>query len=94
MKAKVYPVTKRDVSKLNDASLEELAAFRHTEAFKILARLAEDAKVARAMDALQSDNPSEQFIYRGLNLGVDFIMDAAHRAAEILKEKDENAKAS
>ena len=87
MKIKQMPVEKIDVQKLSGDELVVLKKFAKTDAFKTLQKLAEESKTRRAFSALQAEDIKDLSMLGGINVGVDFIMDAVQRAKEELKNR-------
>jgi hypothetical protein len=87
MKIKTMSVEKIDVQKLSGDQLTVLKQFEKSDAFKILEELAEESKTRRAFAALQAEDIKDLSMLGGINVGVDFIVDAVQRAKEELKSR-------
>jgi len=87
MKTKVIPIEKVDVAKLTGDELDALKAFGKTKAYAILKDLADETKTRRAHQALEVTDLNDLRILNGVNIGVDFIIDAVERAKEELKSR-------
>jgi hypothetical protein len=87
MKIKTMSVEKIDVQKLSGDQLTVLKQFEKSDVFKILEELAEESKTRRAFAALQAEDIKDLSMLGGINVGVDFIVDAVQRAKEELKSR-------
>ena len=87
------PVAKRAIQELTGDQLTDLVKFGKTKNFSILRELAEKEKYQRYQSEFLVANSVEQINFlRGINVGIDFIMDSVERAKEELKsrgDKDE-----
>lgn len=88
MKYKTMPVAKKAIQELSGDELTELVEFGKSEAFKIFVRLSELEKYKRYQDDFLSVNSMEQINFlKGLNVGIDFIIDSVNRAKEELRNR-------
>lgn len=82
------PVLKTAIQELSGEELEKLIIFGKTEAYSILLRLADKEKYKRyERDFLSAQSMDEISMLRGVNIGIDFIMDSVSRAKEELKAR-------
>jgi len=82
------PVAKSAIQELSGDQLEVLAEFSKSEEFEILKDLADKEKYKRyQMEFLTVSDMQEVSFLRGLNVGIDFILDSANRAKEELKAR-------
>jgi len=88
MRKKQMPVAKSAIQELSGDQLEVLAEFSKSEEFEILKELADKEKYKRyQMEFLTVSDMEEVSFLRGLNVGIDFILDSANRAKEELKAR-------
>ena len=88
MRKKQMPVAKSAIQELSGDQLEVLAEFSKSEEFEILKDLADKEKYKRyQMEFLTVSDMQEVSFLRGLNVGIDFILDSANRAKEELKAR-------
>jgi hypothetical protein len=87
MKYKTVPIQKTDVKNLSGDELEVLRDFGKAEAFVVLQKLATESKTRRAFQALESRDVDVIASLEGMNIGVDFVLDAVERAKEELKDR-------
>jgi len=82
------PVAKSAIQELSGDQLEVLVEFSKSEEFEILKELADKEKYKRyQMEFLTVSDMEEVSFLRGLNVGIDFILDSANRAKEELKAR-------
>jgi len=90
MKTKLMPVEKKDVELLSGDELVLLKGFGKTPEFEVLKKIAENSKVRRAFDALNATDISQLATLNGVNIGVDFMIDAIDRAREELSSRGDD----
>lgn len=86
-KIKTVAIEKIDVQKLSGNELELLKKFKTSEEFKILNRIGDEAKTRRAFEALEMTDPLQVATFRGINIGIDFLLDTIERAKEELSRR-------
>lgn len=88
MKIKEIPIEKTAIQELSGEQLELLSAFSKTDEFTLLKELAESEKYKRyKMDFLAAKSVEEINFFKGINVGIDFIIDSVQRAKEELKSR-------
>jgi len=90
MKNKTVSVKKIDVQNLSNEQLALLIDLKSNPVYKVLETLAQDYKVRRAFESLESNNLDEIRVLSGANIGVGFIMDSVERAKEELNDRGSN----
>ena len=85
------PVEKTAIQELSGDQLDMLVKFSKSKDFELLSDLAEREKYKRyKVDFLAAENAEDISFYRGINVGIDFIMDAVRRAKEEIKARGAN----
>jgi hypothetical protein len=88
MKKITMPVAKTATQELSGDQLEELVAFGKGETYKLLQALADREKYLRYREDILGANSVETINFlKGVNLGMDYIMDSVNRAKEELKNR-------
>jgi hypothetical protein len=88
MKVKEMPVPKRPIQLLDGDDLEALVKFSKGKEFEILKDLAQKEKYQRYQsDFLTAKSLEDINFIRGVNVGIDFILDSVNRAQEELKSR-------
>jgi hypothetical protein len=88
MKKVQMPVAKRAIQQLTGDQLETLVKFGKSDEFKILEELADKEKYLRYQTDFLTANSLEGVNFlRGINVGIDFIVDSVNRAKEELKNR-------
>ena len=79
------PIDKTAIQELSGDQLESLVKFSKGKEFELLMALADREKYKRYLrDFLTAQSTEEINFLRGINVGIDFIMDSARRAKEEL----------
>ena len=87
-RVKEVPVAKKAVQELDGEQLEKIVEFGKTKEFAILKDLAEREKYLRYQtDFLVATSTEDINFLRGLNVGIDYILDSVERAKEELKRR-------
>lgn len=82
------PVAKTAIQELSGDQLEELVAFGKGETYRLLQALSEREKYLRYRDdILGADNVETINFLKGINIGIDYILDSVNRAKEELKNR-------
>jgi hypothetical protein len=84
---KTISIEKIDVQKLTGDELIRIKKFGKSKEFEILKKIAEEAKIRRAFEALKMRDVDMIATFDGINIGVDFILDSIERAKEELKNR-------
>lgn len=85
---KTIPVEKKAIQELTGEQLELMRKFEKSKEFEILKKLAELEKYNRyKSDFLTARNIEDVNFIRGINIGIDFIMDSVERAKEELNNR-------
>lgn len=88
MRKITMPVAKTAIQELSGDQLEELVAFGKGETYKLLSMLSEREKFLRYKEDILGANSVETINFlKGVNLGIDYIMDSVNRAKEELKNR-------
>lgn len=88
MRKIVMPVAKTAIQELSGDQLEELVAFGKGETYKLISFLAEREKFLRYKEDILGANSLETVHFlKGVNLGIDYILDSVNRAREELKTR-------
>ena len=88
MKKITMPVAKTAIQELSGDQLEELVAFGKGETYKLLSMLSEREKYLRYKEDILGANTVETINFlKGVNLGIDYILDSVNRAGEELKNR-------
>lgn len=88
MKKITMPVAKTAIQELSGDQLEELVAFGKGETYRLLQALTEREKYLRyKSDILGADSIEAINFLKGVNVGIDYIMDSVNRAREELKSR-------
>ena len=82
------PVEKTAIQELTGDQLDTLVRFGKSDEFNLLVQLAESEKYKRyKSDFLIAKSTEEINFFRGINIGIDFILDSVQRAKEELKAR-------
>jgi len=87
MKIKTAPIEKIDVASLSGDDLTLLKDFGKSKEFKILEGIAKEAKTRRAFEALETSDINVLSVLKGMNIGLDFMLDTVKRAEQELKDR-------
>lgn len=83
------PIAKTAIQELNGDQLEELVAFGKGETYKLLSMLSEREKYLRYKEDILGANSVETINFlKGVNLGIDYILDSVNRAKEELERRN------
>ena len=89
MRKITMPIAKTAIQELNGDQLEELVAFGKGETYKLLQALSEREKYLRYKEDILGANSVETINFlKGVNLGIDYILDSVNRAKEELKRRN------
>jgi len=87
-KIKQIPVAKKAIQELTGDQLESLVKFGKGEVFTLLNELADREKYLRYQNDFLTANSLESInLLKGINIGIDFILDSVNRAKEELKAR-------
>ena len=93
MKKIQMPVAKKAIQELTGDQLTMLVKFGKSKEYELLKNLSEREKYLRYQtDFLIASTIEEVNLIRGINIGIDYVLDAIERAKEELKnrgDKDE-----
>ena len=79
------PVAKTAIQELTGDQLEELVAFGKGETYKLISFLSEREKYLRYKeDILNASSVENINLFKGINIGMDYILDSVNRAKEEL----------
>ena len=93
MKKKTMPVAKKAIQELTGDELTILSKFEKSKEFTLLKGLSEKEKYARYQEEFLVASSIEQINFlRGINVGIDFILDSVQRAKEEIESRREKAK--
>ena len=82
------PVAKTAIQELSGDQLEELVAFGKGETYRLLSMLSEREKYLRYKEDILGANSVDTINFlKGVNIGIDYIMDSVNRAKEELKNR-------
>ena len=82
------PIAKRPIQELSGEQLEAMVKFGKSKEFELLKELAEREKFHRYQtDFLTAKSIEDINFIRGINVGIDYILDAVSRAKEELKSR-------
>ena len=82
------PVAKKAIQELSGDQLTLLAKFAKSKEYKILQDLSDREKYLRYQtDFLQAHSLEDINFIRGINVGIDYIIDVVNRAKEELKSR-------
>ena len=82
------PVTKTAIQELSGDQLEELVAFGKGETYRLLSMLSEREKYLRYKEDILGASSVETISFlKGVNIGIDYILDSVNRAKEELKNR-------
>ena len=87
MKIKTAPIEKIDVASLSGDDLTLLKDFGKSKEFKLLGGIAVEAKTRRAFEALETVDMNAISILKGVNIGLDFMLDTVNRAKQELENR-------
>ena len=88
MKKITMPVAKTAIQELSGDQLEELVAFGKGETYRLLSMLSEREKYLRYKEDILGANSVDTINFlKGVNIGIDYIMDSVNRAKEELKNR-------
>ena len=89
MRKVTMPIAKTAIQELSGDQLEELVAFGKGETYKLLEALSEREKYLRYKEDILGANSVETINFlKGVNLGIDYILDSVNRAKEELKRRN------
>lgn len=89
-KVKEMPIEKRAIQELDGDTLDAIVKFGKSKEFEILKALADKEKYQRYQTDFLSANSMEDINFlRGVNVGIDYILDSVERAKEELKSRGE-----
>jgi len=82
------PIAKKPIQELDGEQLEAIVKFGKSKEFELLKELAEREKFHRYQtDFLTAKNVEDINFIRGINVGIDYILDSVARAKEELKSR-------
>jgi hypothetical protein len=82
------PVEKTAIQELSGDDLEVLVKFGKGSEFEIFKRLTEREKYLRyRQDILNANSVENINLFKGINIGMDYILDSVNRAKEELKAR-------
>lgn len=84
------PVEKTAIQELSGKELDMLAKFSKSDEFALLTRLADREKYKRYQNdfmGIENIDLSRAHFLRGVNIGIDFILDSVERAKEELRNR-------
>jgi len=88
MRKITMPVAKTAIQELSGDQLEELVAFGKGETYRLLSMLSEREKYLRYKEDILGANSVDTINFlKGVNIGIDYIMDSVNRAKEELKNR-------
>ena len=88
MKKKQMPVAKTAIQELSGEELDIIVKFGKSKEFQVLKALSESEKYKRYQrDFLTAQGVEDINFLRGVNVGIDYIMDSISRAGEELKAR-------
>ena len=88
MRKIAMPVEKTAIQELTGDQLDTLVRFGKSDEFNLIVQLAESEKYKRyKSDFLIAKSTEEINFFRGINIGIDFILDSVQRAKEELKAR-------
>ena len=89
MRKITMPIAKTAIQELSGDQLEELVAFGKGETYKLLQALSEREKFLRYKEDILGANNIETINFlKGINVGIDYILDSVNRAKEELKRRN------
>lgn len=82
------PVAKTAIQELSGDDLEMLVKFGKSEEFGVFKKLTEREKYLRYKeDILNANNVENINLFKGINIGMDYILDSVNRAKEELESR-------
>lgn len=88
MRKVTMPVSKTAIQELSGEQLEELVAFGKGETYKLLQALSDREKYLRYReDILNASSVENINLFKGINIGIDYILDSVNRAKEELRAR-------
>ena len=82
------PVEKTAIQELSGDSLEMLVKFGKSDEFEVFKRLTEREKYLRYKeDILNASSVENINLFKGINIGMDYILDSVNRAKEELQAR-------
>ena len=82
------PVEKTAIQELSGDELEILANFRKSKEFEIFQKLTDREKYLRYKeDILNAQSVENINLFKGINIGIDYILDSVNRAKEELQNR-------
>ena len=86
MKTKLVPVAKKAIQELSEEELRILSKFSDSKEYELFRKLSEREKYLRYQnDFLTVDSVEQINFLRGVNVGIDYIIDSVNRAKEELE---------
>jgi hypothetical protein len=88
MKKIQMPVAKKAIQELSGDQLDAIVKFGKSKEFQILKLLSDREKYLRYQsDFLNANSIEDINFYKGINVGIDYILDVVNRAKEELKNR-------
>jgi len=82
------PVEKTAIQELSGDELEVLANFRKSKEFEIFQKLTDREKYLRYKEDILNAHSVENInLFKGINIGIDYILDSVNRAKEELQSR-------
>lgn len=82
------PVAKKAIQELSGDQLDAIVKFGKSKEFQILKLLSDREKYLRYQsDFLNANSIEDINFYKGINVGIDYILDVVNRAKEELKNR-------
>jgi hypothetical protein len=82
------PVEKTAIQELSGEELEILANFKKSREFEVFEKLTDREKYLRYKeDILNAKSVENINLFKGINIGIDYILDSVNRAKEELQSR-------